>query len=188
MSFLFEYIKHPRRIGAVAPSGRRLSRKMMMPIDFGAADVIVEYGPGTGSFTQELIMNRKPDTALILIEQNEHFCRQLELKYGSMHHVRIIHGNAEHVNLYLRDLGFDHADYIVSGLPFTSLPKDASDSILTATKTALGGSGKFITFQYSLVKRRFFEQYFSITERQKELRNLPPAYVLVMQNEGAQYA
>jgi phospholipid N-methyltransferase len=188
MRFLYEYIKHPRSIGAVAPSGRRLSRKMMMPIDFEHADVIVEYGPGTGSFTQELIMSRKPDTALILIEQNEHFCRQLELKYGKMQHVRIIHGNAEHVNLYLRELGFQKADYIVSGLPFTSLPKQVSDSILTATKTALGGSGKFITFQYSLVKRSYFEQYFSITDKLKELRNLPPAYVLVMQNEGVQYA
>ena len=27
-----------------------------------------------------------------------------------------------------------------------------------------------------------------ITDKLKELRNLPPAYVLVMQNEGVQYA
>jgi phospholipid N-methyltransferase len=188
MSFILEYIKHPRRIGAVAPSGKMLSRKMMMPIDFGSADVIVEYGPGTGSFTKELVANRKPNTVLILVEQNVHFCRQLEMRYGKTDNVHIIHGNAENIEHYLRQFGFNRADYIVSGLPFTSLPKTVSDSILTATKTALGDSGKFITFQYSLVKRRFFEQYFNITDYLKEVRNLPPAYVLVMQNQGEKYA
>ena len=187
MSFILEYIKHPRRIGAVAPSSRCLSRKMMKPIDFSSAKVIVEYGPGTGSFTSELIAGRKPDTALILIEQNEHFCRQLEVKYGNMKNVHIIHGNAENVCNYLKQYGFDHADYIVSGLPFTTLPKGVSDSILTATNKALGKSGRFITFQYSLVKQRFFQRYFSITDYLREVRNLPPAYVLVMKNRSEIY-
>ena len=62
MSFILEYIKHPRKIGAVAPSSRCLSRKMMKPIDFSSAEVIVEYGPGTGSFTSELIAGRKPNS------------------------------------------------------------------------------------------------------------------------------
>ncbi len=188
MSFIFEYDKHPRRIGAVAPSGKRLPRKMMAPIDFSSADVIVEYGPGTGSFTRELIANRKPGTALILVEQNEHFCRELETRYGGLGNVYIIHGDAGDIGRYLWELGYDKADYIVSGLPFTSLPRNVSDNILTATKTALSERGKFITFQYSLLKRRFFERYFSITDYQKEVWNLPPAYVLVMQNQGEKYA
>lgn len=188
MSFILEYIKHPRRIGAVAPSGRCLSRKMMKPIRFDTADVIVEYGPGTGSFTRELIRNRKPDTVLLLIEQNAYFCRQLESKYGRIKNLHIIHGNAENVDLYLTAYGFDKADYIVSGLPFASLPKGVSDNILTATNKALGSDGTFITFQYSLVKRRFFEQYFCITHYLRESRNLPPAYVLVMKNQGGRYA
>lgn len=187
MSFILEYIKHPRRIGAVAPSGKNLSRKMMKPIDFSSADVIVEYGPGTGSFTRELIADRKADTTLLIIEQNEYFCRQLKARYGGLKNVHIVHGNAENVNVYLKRYGYDHADYIVSGLPFTSLPKGVSDSILTATNQAIGRDGKFITFQYSLVKRRFFKRYFSITDYLREVRNLPPAYVLVMKNRSELY-
>ena len=183
MSFILEYIKHPRRIGAVAPSGKCLSRKMMKPIDFTSANVIVEYGPGTGAFTKELIANRRSDTALLLIEQNDHFCRQLEKKYGNIENVHIVHGNAKNVNLYLDEIGHKNADYIVSGLPFTSLPKLISDSILTATNQALGQNGQFITFQYSLLKKHFFERYFSITRYLREIRNLPPAYVLVMKNQ-----
>lgn len=184
MSFIFEYLKHPRRIGAIAPSGKCLSRKMMQPIDFTSAEVIVEYGPGTGSFTNHLVAEKNPDTSLILIEQNEHFCRQLNNKYGDMENVHIIHGYAEDVETYLDEYGFEHADYIISGLPFTSLPEEVSDRILTATISAMGDAGRFITFQYSLVKRHFFEQYFNITNYLREFRNLPPAYVLVMKNRS----
>lgn len=187
MSFIVEYIKHPRRIGAVAPSGKKLSRKMIKPIDFTSANVIVEYGSGTGSFTNELIANRRADTTLLLIEQNELFCRQLKNKYGNTPNVHIIHGSAEYVNRYLEEYGYKNADYIISGLPFTTLPSYLSDNILTATSKAIGKDGEFITFQYSLVKRHFFERYFRITKYLRELRNLPPAYVLVMKNQGESY-
>ena len=184
MSFIIEYIKHPRKIGAVAPSGKSLSLKMMQPIDFSVARVIVEYGPGTGSFTRELIARMKPETELIMIEQNAHFFEQLKNEFGDIKNVHIVHGSAENVCTYLKQYGYTKADYVVSGLPFTSLPKVESDRILTATKSAIGNAGVFITFQYSLVKRRFFEQYFIITDYLRENKNLPPAYVLVMQNKN----
>lgn len=182
MHFLLEYFKHPRRIGAVAPSGVRLANKMMQGIDFDKARVIVEYGPGTGSFTRELVARRRPGTVLLLIEQNGQFCSYLTDAYGQERDLHIIHGNAEKVNAYLKQYGLAQADYIVSGLPFASLPTAVSDAILTATKTALGERGQFITFQYTLVKRKFFERYFRITGCLREMRNLPPAYVFVMMN------
>ena len=45
MGFLLEYLKNPRFIGAVAPSGINLSRRMIRPINFKTAEVIVEYAP-----------------------------------------------------------------------------------------------------------------------------------------------
>lgn len=182
MNFLLEFIKHPRKIGAVAPSGKPLAEKMMQPIDFNSAEVIVEFGPGTGAFTEELIRRREKDTALILVEQNEIFCRGLLKKFAGEPNFHIVHGNAERVKKYLEKYGFSEADYIVSGLPFTSLPSEVSDRILKATGAAIGKGGSFITFQYSLVKKKFFEKYFDISQCLKEIKNLPPAYVFVMKN------
>ena len=182
MGIFAEFLKHPRKIGAIVPSGKRLSAEMMTPVDFASAKVIVEYGPGTGSFTKELVARRRPDTTLILIEQNETFCDQLKASYGGLPDLFIMHGSAANAGQHLADCGVSHADYIVSGLPFTSLPAALSDQILNATKPALGQEGKFITFQYSLVKKKFFEQYFQITDCRKVIKNLPPAYVLVMKN------
>lgn len=76
-----EYLKSPRKIGAIAPSRKNLSEKMIEPIDFNNASVIVEYGSGTGSFTEKIISNCKNETTILLIEQNENFCKILSLKY-----------------------------------------------------------------------------------------------------------
>ena len=182
MGIFMEFLKHPRRIGAVAPSGKHLAVEMMTPIDFTSANVIVEYGPGTGSFTKELVARRKPGTALILIEQNKTFCDRLWASYGGLPDFFLAHGSAGSVGRCLEACGVHSADYIVSGLPFTSLPAALSDRILNAAKPALGQDGKFITFQYSLAKKKFLEQYFQIVDCRKVVKNLPPAYVLVMKN------
>lgn len=181
--FFIEFVKHPKTVGAVMPSGKALAEKMMEPIRFDRADCIVEYGPGTGSFTRKLLKYRKEGTKLILIENNPAFYDRLRKEFGMQKEVVIIQGSAENVNGYLRQFGIKTADYIVSGLPFTSLPKDISEKILLATQSAIGTKGRFLTFQYSLVKRRFFEKYFTMADCLLELKNIPPAYVLVMRKK-----
>jgi phospholipid N-methyltransferase len=181
--FISQYIKNPRTIGAIAPSGKALARKMMEPINFKKAKCIVEYGPGLGSFTRELIERMPKETELILIEQNELFCERLSDEFGHRKNVTIICGDAANVNEYLHERGIQSADYIISGLPFTSLPKQVSNQIFRATICAIGDRGRFITFQYTLIKKKFFEQYFNLCGCLFEIKNLPPAYVLVMKNE-----
>ncbi|MDO5520655.1 MAG: SAM-dependent methyltransferase, partial [bacterium] len=77
----------------------------------------------------------------------------------------------------------DRVDYIVSGLPFASLPSDVSTTILEATQRVIGEHGKFITFQYTLFKKGVFLNYFDIATINYEYKNLPPAFVLMMKNK-----
>lgn len=182
--FLIQFLKNPRGIGAVAPSSKVLAEKMMEPINFRTAECIVEYGPGTGSFTKELIRRKREETVLILIEQNASFCRELKSKYGKRENVYIIEGSAENARKYLAACKCPAADYIVSGLPFTSLKKELTRKIFINTRRVLGQNGIFITFQYSMLKRKMFEQYFKIVGCKKEIRNFPPAYVLVMKTKA----
>lgn len=181
LEFWKQYIKNPRCIGAVAPSSKRLAKAMVQPIDFGSAFCIIEFGPGTGVFTQELINRRKEDTTLILIEQNVDFYGLLKKKYDAHKNLVIIHGSAENAYKILRKHGFSNADYIVSGLPFTSLPKEVSLRIIEAAKKVIGQEGLFITFQYTMIKRKFFEQHFKFKKCIHEIRNFPPAHVFVME-------
>ena len=92
----------------------------------------------------------------------------------------LIHGDAGNVCGFLREQGLRHADYIISGLPFTSLPQQVSHRILLQTQKAIGMEGVFSTFQYTLLRKTFLENYFNIQKIVRVWRNLPPAYVLHM--------
>jgi len=176
--FIIEYIKSPRTVGAIAPSSARLAEEMVGEIDFKSANCIVEYGPGTGVFTEKLIARKKEDTLLIIIENNQEFCNNLRNIYKNKKNVMIINDGAENIKGYLTGLNIKQVDYIVSGLPFTSLPKNISNTILHNTREILNNNGEFITFQYSLVKKILFKSYFESIRVNKVRFNIPPAYVL----------
>jgi len=178
LRFLWQYVTKPRTTGAVAPSSRYLARKMMASVDFAQARCIVEFGPGTGVFTKEILRRRRADTVVIIIERNADFCAVLRQRFAGEANVHIINGSAEHIGTHLQAQGFSHADYIVSGLPFASLPGEVSAAILQNARTHLHANGRFITFQYSLLRKGLIGSYFPEITITREWRNLPPAYVL----------
>ncbi|MEC2196790.1 rRNA adenine N-6-methyltransferase family protein [Bacillus subtilis] len=175
--FLFQYIGNPRTVGAILPSSRFLGDKMMEGIDFKKAKYIVEYGPGTGVFTKKLLEKRNPETIILLVEQNKEFYSLLKEKFKDERNLFIVYGSAENIIEHLREYGIPYIDYVISGLPFASLPKGVSNKILLETSKILKKDGEFITFQYTLFKKTFFEQFFTKIDVKRELRNVPPAYV-----------
>ncbi|WP_155590469.1 class I SAM-dependent methyltransferase [Lysinibacillus cavernae] len=177
ITFLTEFIKHPKTIGAISPSSKKLAHKMVQPICFESAQCIVELGPGMGSFTNELVKRKQEATLLILIEHNMIFCEKLRQQFAHEANVVVINGSAENLMQYMKELKIKKIDYVISGLPFTSLKPEMSCSILKNVKDCLQ-NGKFITFQYSLVKKSFFQEYFQDISHEKVWINMPPAYVL----------
>lgn len=181
--FVFDYIKNPRSVGAIAPSGKYLAYKMIDSINFEEVSCIVEFGPGTGIFTEKILSRVKEDTKVILVEVNKEFYNSLIEIYGHKKNVIIINDSAENIDIILNKHNIEKVDYILSGLPFASLPKEVSKTILTKSVEILKGDGDFITFQYSLFKLDFFKNYFKKVNYKKEIRNIPPAYVLQCRGE-----
>ncbi len=177
ITFLTEFIKHPKNIGAISPSSKKLAEKMVKTICFEKAQCIVELGPGTGSFTNELMKRKEKTTKLILIENNGVFCEKLRKQFANQPSVTVIYGSAENLINYMKELNIEKIDYVVSGLPFTSLNPAMSSRILRAVKECLV-DGEFITFQYSLVRKSFIQRYFEDISHEKVWINIPPAYVL----------
>lgn len=181
-SFIFQYLLNPKEIGAVLPSSNYLAEKMVDSIDFHNAKYIVELGPGTGVFTNKIIKSRIEHTVVMLIESNKEFCMLLEERYKYERNLIIIHGSAEDINKYTKDFNIPYLDYVVSGLPFASLPKSVSRDILINTKNLLRKNGIFITFQYTLFKKGLIGHYFKHINITREYRNIPPAYVFGCSN------
>ncbi|EJR11948.1 class I SAM-dependent methyltransferase [Bacillus cereus] len=184
ITFLSEFIKNPKNTGAIAPSSKILATKMVDTINFETAKCIVELGPGTGVFTKEIIKRKKKETVFILIEINELFFKQLERKFKDEQNVIIIHGSAEEIKKHMKELNIECIDYVLSGLPFTSLPKEVSVRILSNVMELIHDNGKFITFQYSLLKKGVIQRFFPEITLKKVWLNFPPAYVLSCKKEA----
>lgn len=111
------------------------------------------------------------------MEQNEEFYLLLKETFKDEKNVFIVNGSAENSSQYVKDYGMPYIDYVISGLPFASLPTTVSANILLDTAKILKRDGEFITFQYTTLKKPFFEQFFTKIDVKRELRNVPPAYV-----------
>lgn len=178
-SFLEEFFRNPAVVGSVVPSSKALTDKVVEPIDFARAGCIVEYGPGTGVFTDILMQRRRAETVLLIIEVNRRFCQLLQARYSGQPNVHVIHGSADKTDEYLTKLGLEKADYVVCGLPFSSLPRRLAWRIMECTRRVLLPAGRLILFQYSLQNKRLFERFFRPLDDTYVLLNLPPAHVLV---------
>ncbi|MGG5741768.1 MULTISPECIES: class I SAM-dependent methyltransferase [Bacillus cereus group] len=190
LSFLSQCITNPRNVGAVLPSSKFLAEKMMENINFENAKYIIEYGPGTGVFTEKLLKKRNSNTTLMLVENNREFYLMLKEKFKKEKNLFIVWGSAENIDEYLKNFSIPYADYIVSGLPFASLPQNVSDEILLTTTKILKKDGVFITFQYTKFKKKFLNQFFDTIDEKWELRNVPPAFVFscsTPKNKGEKY-
>ncbi|MEW6468399.1 MAG: methyltransferase [Bacteroidota bacterium] len=175
LNFLNEFFKKENKVGSVAPSSRFLVRKMVEPIDFDSARVIIEFGPGTGVITTELLKNMRDDAVLYAFEINEEFAQGLSLIRDRR--FRLIRDSAERLEEYLAQDGIRHADYVVSSLPLAIIPREVEYTILRAAARALKRGGSFIQFQYSLASRKKLKEIFHSIKTNFTPINIPPAFV-----------
>ncbi|MES2989239.1 MAG: methyltransferase [Pseudomonadota bacterium] len=174
MMFLKGFIKHPVMVGAIASSSQRLVKKMLDRVDFGACKLFVEYGPGVGTFTRPVLERLAPDAKLVVIDTNPDFIAYLNATIIDSRFSAVL-GSAADVKQIVHDHGFGHADYIASGLPFSTLPTGVGDQIARATQDILRPGGAFLVDQYNPKVRSFFASYFPRIDHAMEWINLPPA-------------
>ena len=175
IKFFKEAVKNYKTSGTVIPSSQYLAKRMLKRIDFNEAKVIVELGPGDGVITKEIINNLEKDTYLVCFEINEAFYHEL-LKLQS-DKVIILNKSAEEISEALVMLNLPQADYIISSLPLTIIPKQISEMILENSYKALANDGRFIQYQYSLTYFKKLKEVFDIVRLEFEPFNFPPAFV-----------
>ena len=172
--FLRGFLKHPVMVGSIIPSSRILIEKMLGPVDWSATKLFVEYGPGVGTFTRPILDKMAPDAKLIAIDTNEDFIDYLNRDIDDERFIAV-HGSAADVERIIADHGFAHADYVLSGLPFSTLPPGVGDQIGAATGRAIRDGGAFLVYQFSPKVRDFIAPHFERIERGFEWINVPPA-------------
>ena len=173
-TFFKGFLKHPVMVGSIIPSSAKLIDHMLSRVNWQTCKVFVEYGPGVGTFCRPILSRMAPDATLIAIDTNPDFIDYLGNRITDPRFQPVL-GSAADVGQILAERGHWHADYILSGLPFSTLPPGVGDQIARETAEALGADGTFLVYQFSPKVRDFLAPHFPKIDHAFELINIPPA-------------
>lgn len=171
--FFRGFVEHPRMVGSIIPSSRFTIAKMLEPVDWGKCEVFVEYGPGVGTFCRPVLDKMRGDAALVVIDTNPLYIEYLRRSIRDKR-FHAIHGSAADVEKILADLGLKQADYVLSGLPFSTLPPGVATRIAKATHDVLKPGGGFLAYQFTAAVRDESRPFFERIDEGFEWLNVLP--------------
>ena len=174
--FARNFFKYPSMLGSIVPSSRFLVKDLMSEIDWDRARVLVEFGPGVGTITREVLKRMRPDAVLVVIELNEEFVQYLGATIRDPR-LRIVHGSAAHVRRILAEQRLAPADCIISGLPYSLLPEELRKEIVAESRQALKAEGSLLVFQFSPSVLPYLKSSFSSVKLGFQLLNILPARI-----------
>jgi phospholipid N-methyltransferase len=174
--FARNFFKFPTMLGSLIPSSPFLVNDLLSQVDFERARVIVEYGPGVGTFTQEILKRMRADAHLVAIELNEEFAGFLKDELTD-HRLHAVHASACDVGKVLSDLGLPSADYIISGIPFSTMPKSLRADIMRKSREALRPDGALLVYQFTRAVRPYLESSFGSVQENFQVLNILPARI-----------
>lgn len=179
--FLAAWLRNPKQMGAIAPSGEPLARAMAAQVP-ASARVVVELGPGTGAITRALLKRLPDPPRLLLVEKEPAMVAALARRYPA---VEVLTGDAVQLERLLLRMGIEQVDVVVSSLPLLSMRPRVAVKILLQIFSVLGPEGSLVQYTYSLASpissRLAARLGLSATRATVVLRNLPPASVWVYQ-------
>lgn len=176
LAFFQGFLKRPMEVASIIPSSRFLMRRVVRCADVANARFVVELGPGTGGSTRTLLRAMRPDARLLAIEINPSFVRLLQ---SSIHDLRLVvhEGSASAIGAALRAHGLGQPDLVLSGIPFSTIPKTLGRQILESVREVLAPGGRFVAYQARDRVEILGREVFGRARVQMELLNVPPMRV-----------
>jgi len=171
--FLQGFIEHPVMVGSIIPSSRFTIARMLGPVKWDECKLFVEYGPGVGTFCRPVLERLPRDGRLIVIDTNPLYIDYLKATITDSRFIPVL-GSAADVEDIVQAHGFDHADYVLSGLPFSTLPDGVGPAIAAATHRVLRPGGAFLVYQFSAKARDYMAQHFTRIDADFEWLNVLP--------------
>lgn len=172
------FLRNPRGVSALAPSGSALAAAMAAQVPPGPG-LVIELGGGTGSITAALLARDEAPGTLLVVERDAALCRGLARRYPV---AQALHGDARRLPALLRAAGVQGpVKAVISGLPLLSMSREAQADILGGVAGLLAPGCAMVQFTYGLVCPVSSVLLLRLGLRGRRLarvwRNLPPACV-----------
>ena len=172
--FFRQLISRPLQISAMAPSSRFLGKAMASRLKPG--NRVVEFGPGTGVLTREILAAGIKPADLTLFEYNADFVAHLRSSFPG---VTVLNDGAQTAPNHVAP----GVDAVISGVPLLSMPLELRESIVRAAFQSLGPNGYYVQFTYgprpALTDAQLANLGLKYEQIAYVLFNLPPARVHV---------
>lgn len=183
MAFLRGFLARPHQVASVVPSSVHLEARVVEAANLAQARCVVELGPGTGGTTRALLSALGPQARLLAIELNPDFCQRLRRLIDDPR--LIVHaGSAEALTETLQRRGLPAADVVVSGIPFSTLPRESAQRIVDAIDANLAPGGRLVAYQCRGQVAACFAPRLGPPRVAWEWRSLPPMRLFVWKKPG----
>ena len=172
--FLKHAIKSPLQVAYFMPSSPWLIDQVAKCAHLSDAKHIMELGPGTGGTTKGILKYMTDDAQLISVEINQKFIEHMQKTIDDKRLI-ISDKGAQNLVEIMDEQDWESADVIISGIPFTTLPKGMDKAIMQSIHDALKPGGIFLAYQLrdhvSKLAEPLFGEY---TFKKVEFKNIPP--------------
>jgi phospholipid N-methyltransferase len=174
--FARNFFKYPAMLGSIIPSSPFLVNDVLSQIDWATAKVVVEYGPGVGTITREILKRLRSDGVLVAIELNPQFVSFLQEKIDDPR-LHVVHASAADALKVLANLNLERANYIISGIPYSMIPDPNRREILQQARQMLTPDGTLLVYQFTDAVLPSLQSSFSSVREDFQPLNILPARI-----------
>ena len=183
LDFARQTIKTPTSIGAIAPSSKYVANNVVSLANLEGADTVVELGPGTGVFTEQIVSRLDSSSTFFALELNKVFVKATKARCPQ---AEVYHDTAQSIRHYLNQHNVDQCDCIISSLPWTIFNPAEQNTLLETLSSVLAPGGNFLSIVYLGARtrrrgRHFIDSlptYFKTVHKTKTVwQNIPPTQI-----------
>lgn len=181
-TFFQAFLRSPQVVASVIPSSSFVERRVVRAADAAQAGVVVELGGGTGGITRALLQAIGESSRLLVIERTARFVDTLQRIDDNR--LEVVHGCASSIAAVLERRGYPAADTVISGIPFSTMPKALAKEIVTAVHEALAPGGRFVAYQFMDHVAGYARPVMGEPKIEHEICNVPPLRVFTWQKRS----
>ena len=187
--FLARFLKSPKQVASIIPSSAMMVRRVSDKMNLARPCVVAEYGPGEGVHTREMLKRSHPESKFLLFELDPAFCRDLERQFADDARVTVIQADCATLPQELAKQNLSRCDYVLSGIPFSTMEVNKKRQILRNTHDSLAPGGNFVIYQVTNeLRRHATPEIFPRADSEYFLQNIPPMFITVFHKDAAQVA
>jgi phospholipid N-methyltransferase len=165
-------MKRPRQVASIISSSSFLERRIVELAEPCSARTVVELGAGVGGTTRAILGALSPGARLLSVEINRRFCtllRRIEDARLTVHC-----GSAQDLWGILSQYRLPAPEVVISGIPFSTLGRDAGARIIETVATVLAAGGRFVAYQVSNQVEDLARPLLGSARVEVEFLNIPP--------------